>query len=264
MVIGVAIAGAPPGHGVGMRFDAAPGTMARATAGIEAVEVKQTVAAHAHARALAVLQLRPQEALWRRLFFYDTPGLDLHRCGVVLRARATVGEPDDSTVKIRPVDPSRVERWRGVPGFKLEADIVGTTVIRSASFTVRQGRDEIDAVARGERAVAKLFSQAQEAFLRALAPEPIELSELLSLGPVHARRWQVRHPGLPHRVCAEAWRMPDGGSLLELSIKADPAAAASASAGFSGFLAELGIAVSETPEPKTRTALSSLVAESLR
>jgi hypothetical protein len=238
--------------------------MARATAGIESIEVKQTVAAHAHARALSVLELRPQEALWRRLFFYDTPGLDLHNCGVVLRARAAKGEPDDSTVKIRPVDPGRVERWRGVPGFKLEADIVGSTVIRSASFTVRQGRDEIDAVARGERAVAKLFSQAQETFLRELAPTPVELSELLSLGPVHARKWHVRHPGLPHRLCAEAWRMPDGRSLLELSIKADPAAAASATAGFAGFLAELGIAVHEAPEPKTRAALTSLVAASQR
>ncbi|MCY1005729.1 hypothetical protein OV079_09160 [Nannocystis pusilla] len=245
-------------------MDAAPGTMARATAGIEAVEVKQTVAAHAHARALAVLGLQPQEALWRRLFFYDTPALDLHAGGVVLRARSTAGEPDDSTVKIRPVDPIRVERWRGVPGFKLEADIVGTTVIRSASFTSRQGGAEIDAVARGERSIAKLFSQAQEAFLRALAPTPVELAELLPLGPVHVRRWQVRHAGLPHRVCAEAWRMPDGGSLLELSIKADPAAAAAASAGFSGFLAELGIAVREAPEAKTRTALTSLVAASQR
>ncbi|MDC0723114.1 hypothetical protein [Nannocystis bainbridge] len=247
-----------------MQTDAAPGTMARATAGIEAVEIKQTVAATGHARALAVLGLRPQGALWRRLFFYDTPGLELHAGGVVLRARATVGEPDDSTVKIRPVDPARVERWRGTPGFKLEADIVGAAVIRSASLTSRQGRTEIEAVARGERAVAKLFSQAQEAFLGALAPSPVALAELLSLGPVHVRRWQVRHPGLPQRICAEAWRMPDGGSLLELSIKADPAAAASAAAGFSGFLAELGIAVREAPEPKTRTALTSLVAASQR
>ncbi|MBZ5710451.1 hypothetical protein [Nannocystis pusilla] len=247
-----------------MRTDAAPGAMARATAGIDAIEVKKTVAAHAHARALAVLALRPQEALWRRLYFYDTPGLDLFARGVVLRARATTGAPDDSTVKIRPVDPARIERWRGVPGFKVEADIIGAAVIRSASFTTVQGRDEIEKVARGERSLAKLFSQPQEAFLRALAPTPVDLSQLLALGPVHVRRWRVRHPGLPYRVCAETWRMPDGRSLLELSIKADPAAAASASAGFAGFLAELGIAAAEAPEPKTRTALVSLVAAAHR
>ena len=60
-----------------------------------------------------MLALRPQEALWRRLYFYDTPGLDLYARGVVLRARATTGAPDDSTVKIRPVDPA-LGQWLDV------------------------------------------------------------------------------------------------------------------------------------------------------
>jgi hypothetical protein len=262
VVIGVNGPAASRRHRGPMRAHGSAGALARATAGSDAVEVKTTVAPHAQARALALLGLRHGDGVRRRVYFFDTPGLELHSCGLLLRARATAGAPDDSTVKVRPVNPERVARWRGVPGFKVQADVVGSTVVRAASLTAIQPREEIEAAAEGRGPIARLLSREQEQFLGALAPRPIELDRLVPLGPVQARRWDVSHAGLPYRLCAEAWRLPGGRSLLELSIKAEPAAAAAAVAAFSGFLEELGILVDSEPQTKTRAALTSLAAQS--
>lgn len=232
------------------------GQMATATAGADAVEIKTMVAASDEARARSILGLDRARPERRRLFFYDTRGLELEAVGVVLRAREVGSARVDSTVKIRAVDPARVDGpWRTHRGFKIEADVVGEAVVRAASLTVARGRDEIEAVARGERAIAALFSREQEAFLLAMAPRAIAFPELVPLGPVLAHRWRVAHPGLPYRVCAEAWRLPDGGALLELSIKTRPEEAAAAITGFAGFLRELGVAAA-IGQTKTRATLA--------
>jgi hypothetical protein len=176
----------------------------------------------------------------------------------VLRARETEGEGSDSTVKIRPVDPKRVDdAWRKKSGFKLEADGVGERVIRSASFTSSQNEKEIEQVASGARPIEKLFTPDQEAFLEALSPVAVDFDKLVALGPIASLRWKFEHKGLPYEICAEEWRLPNGHDLLELSIKAAREAAA-AGAAFEGFLRELGFEVDAGQQTKTRTALEYL------
>ncbi len=55
--------------------------------------------------------------------------------------------------------------WQQLDGFKLEADWVGDRAVCSVSLTDLQKRDEIDEVAKGKRAIGKLFSSDQERFL---------------------------------------------------------------------------------------------------
>ena len=232
------------------------GQAARATAGTGAIEVKVTVAERHEDDALRRFRLTRADAELRRIFFFDTPRLSLFKKGVALRARALEADAGDSTVKIRPVEPQRVgAKWRDRSGFKLEADAVGTKVIRSASLTSDQHPKEIDEVASGARPIDKLFSGDQEEFLAALAPISVAWSKLVPLGPVATRRWKFEHPGLPYELCAEEWRLPDGNDLIELSIKAKPEQAAAAQAALHGFLAELGLAPQARAATKTRLAL---------
>src|SRR5262245_35869311 len=98
------------------------GRMAAATAGADAVEIKVTVTDRKEGAAASEFKLDPRAAEQRRIYFFDTPKLELFNKGVILRAREVKGCKDDSTVKIRPVDPRKVAaKWLGLDGFKIEA-----------------------------------------------------------------------------------------------------------------------------------------------
>ena len=156
----------------------------------------------------------------RVVYFYDTPTLELFKAGVILRARLVKGDADDSTVKIRPVEPDQVSRsWVETPGFKIEADSTGNRVVCSASLTCIQKRDEIEDVAEGKRPIRKLYSAAQERLLQELSPRPVDLDGLRVLGPVRVLRWKTKHERFRHELSAEEWRLPNGEDLLEISIK---------------------------------------------
>jgi hypothetical protein len=136
-----------------------------AMAAMDAVEIKLTIRPDQELLAERAMEVEENTADVRLVYFYDTPDLDLFDAGVVLRARVIRGDADDSTVKVRPVDAALVsEEWRRSKGLKVEADWVGDDVVCSASLTGLQRRDEIDDVAKGKRAIGKLFSQEQERF----------------------------------------------------------------------------------------------------
>jgi hypothetical protein len=233
------------------------GQAARATAGTSAIEVKVTVAERQEEAAMRKLGLDREHGEARRVFFYDTPSLDLLKKGVALRARELPGDRCDSTVKIRPVEPEDVPaKWHKKHGFKVEADAVGPKTIRSASFTVPHHAGEAAEVASGKRPIEKLFNADQESFLREMLPAVgVDFAQLVSLGPVAARCWRIRNDGLPYEIRAEEWRLPDGTDFLELSIKADRAEAAAAAAAFTGFLREIGLDPQPNQRTKTRVAL---------
>jgi len=232
------------------------GRMASATAGTEDVEIKVTVANSKERDAASVFGLDPQKAEQRYIYFFDTVKLGLSDKGVILRAREIRGGKEDSTVKIRPVDPSRVPpNWFRMEGFKIEADGVGDRMIRSASLCVEQHRGEVKEVASHKRGINKLFSPDQEEFLSEMSTMRVDFDSLAILGPVDARRWKVTHPGLIYGITAEEWLLPNGRDLLELSIKAPTAQAAAASAAFHGFLGELGFQPQGGQQTKTRIAL---------
>jgi hypothetical protein len=231
-----------------------------ATAGTDAVELKVTVAEKKERAAREAFNLNPHDGERRHIFFFDTGTLALFGSGVVLRARQVKGGKDDSTVKIRPVDPQRItSKWHRHEGFKLEADGVGDRMIRSASLSIEQDGDGIKAVAHRIRHIRKLFTEKQESFLTDLSPAPIDFEQLAILGPVDALRWKVNHPALPHPITAEQWMLPDGRDLLEVSIKVPTVQAPAASAAFDAFLKGLHLRPQGGQETKTRVALEFFV-----
>ena len=194
-----------------------------AMAAMDAVEIKCTIRPDQELRAERAMEVDEDTADVRLVYFYDTPDLDLFKAGVVLRARLVKGDADNSTVKFRPVEPASIPRdWQRWKGFKLEADWVGDRVVCSASLTDLQQRDEIDEVAKGKRAIGKLFSSDQERFLREFHKGPVGFGKLRVMGPIRVLRWKPKHETFPHELTLEEWRLPSGEDLVEVSIKAPP------------------------------------------
>ena len=227
---------------------------------VAAVEIKVTVKPDEELKAVRAMELDEDSAEVRIIYFYDTPKLKLFDAGTVLRARLVKGDDDDSTVKVRPIDPAKVsEEWRNLEGFKVEADWMGKKIVRSASLTVRQKRDEIDEVAKDKRPVYKLFDRDQVRFIAEFHEGTVDFEKLKPLGPIRVLRWEVKHKGFPYELTAEEWRLPNGDDLFEMSIKVAPDEAAEASKAFEAHLRELGIDPKGAQETKTRTALQYFV-----
>ncbi len=209
-----------------MSTTANPGTSkdrANVMAAMDTVEIKVTVRPDQELRAERAMELNEDTADVRVIYFYDTPHLDLFNAGAVLRSRLVKGDDDDSTVKFRPVDASKISKeWKQLKGFKLEADCVGDRVVCSASLSALQHRDEIDHVAKGKRAIDKLFSKDQERFLGEFYEGPVDFAKLRVMGPIRVLRWKLTHEGFPHELTLEEWRLPDGDDLVEVSIKTSP------------------------------------------
>jgi len=224
---------------------------------IQAVEVKITAQIGDETMVRQALERSGEEPEHRRVYFFDTPQLALFDAGVVLRAREIAGGADDSTVKLRPVDPTVLsDAWKQTEGFEVEIDGVGDETICSAKLSADQKRDEIEGVATGEREIRKLFSEAQEQLILEYAPTNVTWPDLHVLGPVNVRKWKVDPKGFGEEVVVEEWTLPDGSDLIELSIKVEPQRSNDASAAFMSFLDENGFTTEGDQQTKTRATLS--------
>jgi hypothetical protein len=225
-------------------------------------EIKITIRDDEEMKAVRVFKLDRDRAEKRAIYFFDTQALRLFGKGLILRARQVKEGDDDSTVKIRPIDPARIDAsWNDESGFKLEADAVGAKVVRSASLSHKQKHGEIKDVVSGKRALPTLYSKAQERLLASFAPAPVDFDGLKALGPVAALRWKIDVPGIGSDIAAEEWRLPDGQDLLELSIRADGDKAEAERVKFLRILREAGIDTNGTQEAKTRAALKFFAAK---
>jgi len=223
---------------------------------MDAVEIKCTIRPDQELRAERAMEVDEDTADVRLIYFYDTPDLDLFKSGVVLRARLVKGDADDSTVKFRPVEAASVsDDWQRSNGFKLEADWVGDRVVCSASLTDPQKRDEIDEVAKGKRAIGKLFSNDQERFLGEFYKGSVKFGDLRVMGPIRVLRWKPKDKAFPHEVTLEEWRLPNGEEMVEVSIKSSPSEALQARKDFDAHLRGRGLDPEGAQETKTRTAL---------
>jgi hypothetical protein len=226
---------------------------------ITGVEIKVTLRGDEELRGVRVLKPNKDSAEIRVIYFYDTPSLDLYNTGVLMRARLIKGAHDDSTIKIRPIEPAAVpQNWTGLPGFKMEADSTRNRVVCSGSFTTVQKREEIGDVAKGKRPIQKLYSPNQERFLNHFYPRPVNFAALRVLGPIRVLRWKTRHREFPHELTSEEWRLPHGEDLLEVSIKVEPDEAERGRQAFETHLQELGLDLAGAQQTKTRIALPRL------
>jgi hypothetical protein len=237
------------------------GRYARLLAGAEAIEIKATIPHKQVAAALKRYNLTERNDDERYIYFFDTPQLDLLKTGIVARARRIVGEEHDSTIKFRPVDPAKVARkWRKYKDFKIEADASEKGVVKSASFSMPVAKGLIKKVVAGDKGIAALFTEEQEAFLKEMSAKIPDLAKLAVLGPLRAQRWDFEDPACPWPITAELWRREDGATLMEVSVKAPAVQGAAVMAGFLAFLAEVGAERDKDQQAKTYWAVDHYAA----
>jgi hypothetical protein len=223
----------------------------------DSVELKLTVPATDHRATVVALGLDPLEAQIRQVFFFDTPGLELNKAGVVARARRIQGRPGDTVVKLRPVDPDDLpEKLRQSRNVSVEVDAMPGGFVCSASLKARADSDAINAVALGKTRARKLFSKEQRGFFAAHAPDGLTIDELSVLGPIFVLKQTFQPKKLGRRVVAEFWLYPDNSRILELSTKCTASDAAQVAADARVFLTGKGVSLDGRQETKTKAALA--------
>ena len=220
------------------------------------VELKLSVPDESHRAAIRGLGLDPVEAEPRQVYFFDTPGLDLYRAGVVVRARRIRGGDADTVIKLRPVDPATVDaELRRSPSFKIEVDAMPGGYVCSASYKGNCTGKEVLDVTADALPLASLFSREQRAFYENHAPAGIGLDALTTMGPLFLLRAKHQPKDLARRIVVEMWLYPDGSRILEISTKCQPAEAFQAAAEFRTYVEGCGIPVAGRQQAKTKTAL---------
>jgi hypothetical protein len=228
--------------------------------------MKITARAADESEVIEALERAHVEPSTRQVYFFDTPDLALFEAGIVLRARLNHDGADDSTVKLRPVDPNAVaDRWKDDPDLEFEVDSVGSEYIASAKLSAEQDGGEIRDAANGERSLRALFSGSQEDFLgeHARGSAGVDWDRLTALGPVDVRKWEVEPKQLGYEITVEEWVLPDRSDLVELSIKVSPEEAIEANERFVAYLRSRGFDTEGEQKTKTRTALEYFTGKTL-
>ena len=240
-----------------MAIDTDAGDLGHLDPAIQKVEFKLTVLAEEEDTVQTLLQRDGGQPQRRKVYFYDTKDLALYGKNLVLRARVTQGDDDDSTVKLRPVDLADAHAgWRQIDGIRIELDVVADKQVRSAKLDGEPHRSEIEEVEAKERPVASVFSGKQEQLIADYAPDGTSLDELEVLGPVDARKWDLDNPeGFPHTLSVEQWSLPDATHFIELSFKVSADEAKDAQAAFRALLTGLELDVAGDQTAKTPRVL---------
>ena len=232
------------------------GSFGKLDPAIQKLEFKVTVLPAEEPTVQAELRRAGVSPARRKVYFYDTAELALFAKGLVLRARVTDGDDDDSTVKLRPLPlPDIPARWVATDSVRIELDVVGQKQVPSAKLDGEPDRGEIEQVECEAMELSKLFTKAQEALVADELPSGTSLNDLAVLGPVDARKWDLPPETFPHKLSVEEWSLPDGTHFIELSFKVTPDEAPDAEQAFHALLDRLKIGHDGDPDPKTPRVL---------
>lgn len=230
----------------------------------KSIEIKVSVPMTEHQRTALSIGLDPVEAQPRHVYFFDTPDQALNRAGVIVRARRIQGGRADTVVKLRPVDPARIDdELKNSDEGKVEVDAMPDgTFICSASYKgVTTGQEVLD-VTEGGKPLSSLFSKAQRSFYRAHAPAGIGMDTLTVHGPILLLKAKHKPKEFKRGITVELWLWRDGKHILEISTKSLPAEAFQAAVEFRAYLESHGVDLTARQETKTKTAMTKFKAES--
>jgi hypothetical protein len=198
----------------------------------------------------------PLEARIRQVFFFDTPELTLNHAGLVVRARRIQGGDDDSTVKLRPVNPTELpKKVRQSMHFGVEVDAMPGGYVCSGSMKAEIGKRAVHDVVFDGKPVRKLFNKEQRAFYAEHAPAELALDDLSVLGPINVLKLKFLPKGSKIPMVAEVWLFPNNTSVLELSTKCAPKQTMAVASDLRSYLTKKAVPLDGEQSTKTKTAL---------
>jgi hypothetical protein len=157
----------------------------------------------------------------RNVYYLDTQDLALRRHGVLARVRGGQ-RPNDSVVKLRPIDPDTVpSALRRRDDFTVEVDVTPDSFICSGALKRRLGRHAVERAVDGQHGLQTLFSDQQLALIDSRLSGSVAVDDLEALGPVQVRRTRPRPggPGPGRGLELQEWTYPDESRLLEVSTR---------------------------------------------
>jgi hypothetical protein len=203
---------------------------------------------------VAIPALQAQGKTSGRVYFYDTPALDLLSSGVVLRLRER--EEIDITAKLRPVSSKTYDDpTGGRERYKCEVDL--NNGIEVKSFSVQ--KDYVDAkVPLTGTEVFQLLSVGQKKLLED-SKVAIDWSRVRRIADIQSTIWKTDAKPRLGKLSVELWEWP-GGSALEVSTKVAQAVGQSTYFGLKQLAKEHGLALSRDQRSKTAIALKAIAA----
>jgi hypothetical protein len=162
----------------------------------------------------AITALNARQETHGRVYFYDTPALDLLSKGVIIRFRDRAEA--DLTVKLRPLPGDKLVDLSGVrDDYKCDVDF--NDGVETESFSVTNKYLTAKPPVTGE-AILQELSQGQKRLLRH-AKVQIDWKRVKRIAEIRSTTWTSRGEPPLGKLSVELWEWP-GGSLLEVSTRA--------------------------------------------
>jgi hypothetical protein len=200
----------------------------------------------------AIPLLHATRELRSRIYFYDTPALDLLSKGLILRLR--VGANSDLTVKLRPLTGKQFSNpSRGSERYKCEAEITGGAEGRSYSVATSYSAGHVPETGPE---LLRLLSAGQRRLLEE-SQIGIDWAKLKRVADIQSTSWTVRAQAPLNKFSMELWEWPSG-RILEVSTKVAPKAGRAAYTELESLAKKKGLALSAVQQSKTATALGEM------
>jgi hypothetical protein len=202
----------------------------------------------------AILALQARGETHGRVYFYDTPALDLLSKGVILRLRA--GEEIDLTAKLRPVSGERfADPTGGRERYKCEVDL--NDGVENQSFSVQRKYVAAKVPETGTE-VFGLLSEGQKKLL-ADSKVSIDWKRVRRMEEIRSTSWTTNAKEPLGKLNLELWEWP-GGSILEMSTKVGLDAGQATYGKLRDLAGKDGLALSANQRSKTSIALTEIAA----
>ena len=207
----------------------------------------------AHVEA-AITALKGRQETHGRVYFYDTPALDLLSKGVILRFRDR--EEVDLTAKLRPLPGDKFVNPSGVrDGYKCEVDF--NDGVETESFSVVNKYLTAKAPVTGE----ELFQRLSEGQKRLLQDSGVQIDwkRVKRIAEIQSTSWTSRAEPPLGKLSVELWEWP-GGSLFEVSTRVAPDAPLATFVELRDLANKKGLALDTNQHSKTAIALGQITA----
>ena len=189
-----------------------------------------------------------------RVYFYDTPTLDLLSQGMILRFRD--GAKLDLTTKFRPLSGKKlVDPSGGSARYSCEIDL--NNGVENPSYSVQNEYAAARPPQTGEELLL-LLTDNQKQLLKD-SNVKIDWKRIKRIADIQSTSWTTAAQPSLGKLSLELWQFPNG-SILEVSGKVAPAAGQATYIELQNLAKNRGLTLDANQSAKTSTALTKITA----